>query len=125
MNMKFAKFSMFSAVVFPILASAQTSQTLSGILAVIDDILSAIVPILIALAVIFFMWGLVKYILASSDTGAAAEGKSMMIWGIVALFVMVTIWGLVATLGNVVGVAPGSGTIPSSSELIPSVDGTI
>lgn len=32
------------------------------------------------------------------------QGKQYMIWGIIALFVMVSIWGLVAILTNTFGI---------------------
>ncbi len=42
-----------------------------------------------------------------------------MIWGIVALFVMVAVWGLVAFIGNALGITPGqnSGNIPTVTGL--------
>ena len=66
------------------------------IIDIIQEILSAVVPLIFSLAVIYFIWSSAQYILKEGD--AKNEAKSHMIWGIVILFVMVSIWGLVAVL---------------------------
>jgi hypothetical protein len=50
------------------------------------------------LAILFFFYGLALYILKAGDPEAAAEGKSIMIWGILALFVMTSIYGIIGFL---------------------------
>ena len=49
-----------------------------------------------------FLWGVLKYVLNASDD-AKAEGKQFMLWGIIALFVMVSVWGLVNLISRSVG----------------------
>lgn len=58
-------------------------------------ILSWTVPILISLALVAFMWGVLKYILPAGDEGKMKEGRQMMIYGIIGIAVMVSVWGLV------------------------------
>ena len=36
-----------------------------------------------------------------------------MIWGVIALFVMVSVWGLVGFIGNAIGVTPGAAGTPT------------
>jgi len=48
--------------------------------------------LLMTLAVVLFFWGVVKFIAQDKKD----EGKTMMIWGVVALFVMFTIWGIIS-----------------------------
>lgn len=55
-----------------------------------------VVPLAFTLALLFFFYGIAKYIW--SEGQGKAEGKSIMIWGVVALFVMSSIWGLVRFL---------------------------
>ena len=47
-----------------------------------------------AIALFVFFKGLVSFIAKAGDTKSHAEGKSLMIWGIVALFVMVSVFGI-------------------------------
>src|SRR3989344_3283344 len=68
------------------------------------NIIDILLPIVIALGLLFFFWGLATFILAAGDEEKREKGKKIMIWGIVALFAMVTVWGLVNFLNNILGI---------------------
>ncbi len=55
-----------------------------------------VIPIVFILATLYFFWGIVKYI--KSEGAGKAEGKAIMVWGVVALFVMTSVWGIVRLL---------------------------
>lgn len=59
-------------------------------------VLDTLAAILIGLAFIWFLISLVKYIKAGSDEKMSTEAKKSMAFGILVLFVMVALWGLVA-----------------------------
>lgn len=61
-----------------------------------QGILDLVVPILIGVAVVVFLWGVVKFIANAGDEEARKEARGTMIWGIIGIVVMVSIWGLVA-----------------------------
>ena len=63
----------------------------------------------LGLALLFFFWGLAKFILNAGDTSEHEKGKNIMIWGIVALFVIASWAGLVRFLQSNLGIGPGSG----------------
>lgn len=65
----------------------------------------ALIPLLFAVAVGVFIWGVIQYLRNSSDSKKREEGRSFMIYGIVSLFVMISIWGLVGFLGNTFGIS--------------------
>lgn len=62
-----------------------------------------IVYLIMALAVLFFMWGLVGYVKSSGDVSKREESRKYMLYGILGLFVMVGMWGLVEILTNTFG----------------------
>lgn len=64
------------------------------------SLLNLLVPLLIGIAVILFLFGLVKYITAGGDETKVKEAKKFILFGIVGLFVMVSVWGLVQVLVN-------------------------
>lgn len=51
-----------------------------------------------SLAVLMFFWGIMKYIKSAGDAKAAQEGKSIMIYGAIALFVLFSIFGIIRFL---------------------------
>ncbi|MDO8505185.1 MAG: hypothetical protein Q7S48_01220 [bacterium] len=62
----------------------------------IDLILTAL-PIISSLAFLVFVWGLVKFIFRiGGDEKAVEDGKKLMIWGLVALFVLLSYMGILA-----------------------------
>jgi hypothetical protein len=70
----------------------------------IGNIVDLLIPIAFAVALLFFFWGLAKFILASGNEEAKAQGKNIMIWGILALFVMAAIWGIINFIGTALGI---------------------
>ena len=104
---------------------------------IVQNIVSLInltVGVLLALAVVIFFWGLVRFISESSDTHAHTEGKERIIWSLIALFVLVSIWGILALMNAAFfGATPGStnssctgAAIPTTgSSSQPSVNGSL
>ena len=69
---------------------------------------SYFVPVLIAIAFITFLWGVYKYFIlgAASDT-ERATGRQFVLWGIIGLVIILTVWGLVAIVGGTLGLQLG------------------
>jgi hypothetical protein len=63
-----------------------------------------VVTVLVALTVLVFLWGLMKFMFKGQGSDSArSEGRKLMLWGIIGLFVMTSMWGLVAIFSNFVG----------------------
>jgi len=63
-------------------------------------LMRSVVPLLIALALAGFVYGVIKYFLNPENEEKRKNGKSFMLWGIITIFVIVSIWGLVGILSN-------------------------
>jgi hypothetical protein len=63
-------------------------------------LLKTVVPFLFSLATAAFIWGVIQYYLNPDNEEKRKKGKSFMIGGIIALFVMVAMWGLVGILSS-------------------------
>ncbi|MES2668634.1 MAG: pilin [Patescibacteria group bacterium] len=89
------------AFALPFVASAQVTATDaaslgSGLIGLINNVA---VPLLFALAFIVFIYGVFQYFIAGGhDEEKRETGKSLMLWGIIGFFVMVSVWGLVNIL---------------------------
>ena len=102
-------------ILAPFVPALVSAQTVNADLSYFDDLLIAVrniinfvIPLLIALGVLLFIWGLVTFIFSANDEEAKKNGRSRMIWGIITLFVIVSIWGLVGLLNQVSGVQQGA-----------------
>jgi len=95
-NIFFISTILLAFIVVPAISFAFTFQELQEFFIV--EIVNNAIILIIALAVAYFLWGVAKYILHSDDAKAREEGKNMMIYGVIALFVMVSMWGLVNLL---------------------------
>ena len=71
-----------------------------NLFSIVMGILSQVVILLIALAVVFFLYGILKYIASVDDEESRKKSKNVMIYGIIGLFVMISFWGIVNILIN-------------------------
>lgn len=96
----------------PVLALAQTGNEIVGTATNLANgfkqIVNILIPAFFGLAIIYFFYGVAKYILSAGDPKAAGEGKSIMIYGIIAIAVMASIYGIVGFLQRSLGVTPGT-----------------
>ena len=78
------------------------SGTLFGVLCRLGQLFNAVIPVLIALGVLYFVWGVVQYVI-SGDEEAKKGGRDKIIFGIIGLAVIIGVWGLVNFLRNTFG----------------------
>lgn len=95
----------------PAFAFAQSLSRVETLLNSIGRLVDAALPIVVGLALLAFLWGLVKYIFAQGNEESKSEAKKVMLWGIIALFVMVAVWGLVQFIATSLDVQTG-GELP-------------
>jgi hypothetical protein len=110
------KFIIVVSSFLPSLALAQAFQTtldttdgtIGGIMATVFQIINFLVPIFIAAGVAFFIYAVIRY-MAAKDEEQKATYKGTMVYAIIGLFVITSIWGLVAVLNNTFGIQQGGG----------------
>ncbi len=94
--------------VAPLVVLAQTLNKTGTIIFNAGTIINMLIGICAALALLVFFWGIVKYIASAGDADKAKEGKSIMIYGVIALFVLFSVFGLVWYLRYEFGVLQNS-----------------
>ncbi len=97
---------------FPMVSFAAFSD-LGGAISYAGDILNRIIPVLIALALVIFFWGLIQYIRTHKG------GKDIMIAGLLGLFIMVSVWGIIRIAQNTLGVSNAGTDIRSNIPQVP------
>ncbi|HEY4509126.1 MAG TPA: hypothetical protein VJC13_02485 [Candidatus Paceibacterota bacterium] len=82
----------FPAIIFAFsLKDSTFSQTIGYVL----EVIRILIPILSAIAFITFFWGLSKFLLNSGKPEEIKNGRSYMLWGILALFILLSFMAIV------------------------------
>jgi hypothetical protein len=68
---------------------------IASLIGAIGRIVGAVVPVLVTAALAVFLWGLVRYLWGGGSKPDIEGAKDLMKWGLVVLFVMVSVWGIV------------------------------
>ena len=91
---------------------SQAAGTALGLLGLAQTFVARSVPLLIGVALLAFFWFLIEFIWKGKDSpDEQSKAKTGMFWAILALFVMISIWGIIGFLGSVFGIGQG-GSIP-------------
>ena len=70
--------------------------TFSVVVSSVLKMFDVAMPVLVALALVLFMVGVVKYIYSEGEH----KNRDLIMWSLIALFVMVSIWGILRILLN-------------------------
>ena len=92
-------------------ASAQLASTAGGggrfqvllknILAFSDNVL---IPFILGIGFLVFVWGMFKYfIVGGANDEAKAQGKSLMVYAVLAFVLIIVFWGIINLLSTSIG----------------------
>lgn len=96
------QFLLLLFMIFPVLTHAVIApNNFMELINIIVDLISATLPVLVLLALIYFLWGLTQYLRNTGEN--KDEAIQMMTNGIIGFFVMVSVWGLVGLLSVTFG----------------------
>lgn len=88
------------------------NNALLRLLGLAQTIVSRLVPFLIGVAVLAFFWFLITFIVkGQDDPKKQQESLAGMGYSILALFVMVSVWGIIGFFGSIFGISQG-GSMP-------------
>ena len=72
---------------------------------IVTYIIQPIMTLLFALALAYFVWGLAQFILNADSSDERTKGKEKIIWGIIGLFIMTAVIGILSVVTNTFGVS--------------------
>lgn len=79
-----------------------------NVIATLGNAVNMLLPIAMVLVAIAFFYGLAIYVFNSGEEDKRTEGKSIMAYGAVAMFVAFSIWGIIGYLQNFFGTDRGA-----------------
>lgn len=99
----------FGMLMVPLVASA-APRTFRELACQLADILDTATFTLIILGLVVYFWGIAVNINHFGEEDDGEKKKGFFIWGILILFVMVSIWGIIQLLQNTLGVKDPTGS---------------
>lgn len=81
----------------------------SGSTGVVGALNTIVIPLIFSLAFGAFAWGVVNYFFIHGDSDTErGKGKEFILWGVVGLAVLFSVWGFVNIMLSTLGIAPGA-----------------
>lgn len=88
--------------------STQVGGNLSNLIAAVQRLVNQLVPLAIGLAIASLFYGIIMFMWKGKDDEKAhTKWLQWMGMSILALFVMVSVWGLVGFVGSILGINSG------------------
>lgn len=76
-------------------------QTLNRL---IDLVVDPVIRVLFAVATVYFMYGLFTYVRESKSSEGRLTGSRHIMWSLIGLFIMISVWGIILIIKNTLGV---------------------
>ncbi len=95
--------SLIYALPFVAFAQTDAKDTITQLVEALGGIVDLLIPIMIGLALVIFFWGLIRFVFNQGSDKAAAA-KKYMLWSVIALFIMVSIMGIIGVIRTTLGV---------------------
>lgn len=93
-----------------------TSGSIQALIVSFGNLIDTLIPIVAGIALLAFFWGLIKYIVQAGSDEGKEKGKQVMIAGIVSLFLIAAIGGIIDFIANTLGVNQGENITPPTIE---------
>lgn len=84
------------------------TEGIKGIIDWFTDIGLKVIPLLGAIAFLIFVWGVARFIKSAGSEKEIKDSKNLLIWGVVGLFILITIWGIITFLRSEFGFSGGT-----------------
>ena len=86
------------------LLAASTVTAQSIIDKITATIFQPIAYLLFSLGFLVFMWGMVEFIANPTNSATKEKGKQHMIFGVLGLLIMVSVWGIIDLVTETLGI---------------------
>lgn len=77
-------------------------------------IINPLILFLFALAVVYFLYGALEFLMNQENEEKKTTGKSHMLWGVIGITIMMGVWailGIIINTFNIRGIDPEQGTV--------------
>ena len=85
------------------------------------QLFNILIKVAFSVGLLMFIWGLAKFVSHSGNEKSIEQGRQFMVWGIIVLFVMVSVWGIVALMQTMFDADAGAPMTTPSTTYTPSL----
>ena len=83
-----------------------SSTTFDGFVSNVDSmIINPLILFLFALAVVYFLYGVLEFLMNQTNDEKKTSGKSHMLWGIIGITIMLGVWAILSIILNTLGLS--------------------
>lgn len=93
--------------------------TLKDILGVAAGYLDLALKVLMGLAVVYFVWSIIKYFISPGSSENRKEAGAYVMWSFVGFFVIISLWGIVNILSSTFNLGSNAPQWASMQDLFP------
>jgi hypothetical protein len=87
-------------------ADGVSAETITLIDKILKNIINPIITLMIALAIIYFLWGVFVFIRNADNSDERKKGGMHILFGAIGLFIMVTAYGILNLILGTIGKLP-------------------
>lgn len=84
-------------------AQGNTASINTLISKIVDNIVMPVVGVIFALAFVMFVWGIFGFFKGGDDPSAREDGQRHILWGVIGMAIMVSVFGIVRFVASSVG----------------------
>lgn len=70
-----------------------------------EVILNPLITLAFAVALVYFLYGVFQFIKDADDSDAREQGKQHILWGLVGMFIMISVFGIIRIVLNTFGIS--------------------
>lgn len=96
----------------PFLVSAQGIDDFSDLVTELQGVVNLLIPLVASLALLAFFWGLAKYVFHAGNEETKDKGRRVMIGGIIALFLIASVAGIIEFIATALDINTGESIDP-------------
>lgn len=79
--------------------------------AIAQVILNPLIVFGFVVALLYFFWGILKFVMNAGEVSGRDEGKQSILWGLIGMFIMVSVFGIIKIILNTFGIPTSTGYI--------------
>ena len=88
----------------PVFLFAAPPTNLGGFATLFNNYFNILIGVIITGGLLIFLWGVSKFIRSGDNEQERTSAREFMLWGIITLFVMISVWGLVTVVLDTFGI---------------------